>query len=129
MKKIEIKKPQEYLDLIAANKDKYLYNDHPSDGIDLFSDTKIEQIGWHACTFDFLQYRTLAEFMEETCEGTLTFNDHPMGFNAYAIINNPEQAAKQLKEFCIEQIKKENIPKDDYDEDQLEALEFFGIKL
>ena len=128
MKKVEIEKPQEYLDLIAANKDKYLYNDHPSDGIDLFSDDIIEQIGWHACTFDFLQYRILAQFMEENCEGTLTFNDHPMGFNAYAIIDNPKKAAKQLKEFCIEQIKKENVSINECDEDQIEAIKFFGIK-
>ncbi len=129
MKKISIEKPQEYLDLIALNKDKYLYNDHPSDGIDLFCDDKIEQIGWHACTFDFLQYRDLASFMEENCEGELVFNDHPMGFNAYAIIDDPVKTAKQLKEFCIKRIKEENIPADELDEDQLEAMEFFGIKV
>ena len=129
MKKIEIEKPQEYLDLIAKHKSDYLYNDHPSDGIDLFCDDKIEQIGWHACTFDFLQYRDLAQFMEDNCEGTLTFNDHPMGFNAYAIIDDANATAKQLKEFCIQKIKKENISADDYDEDQLEALEFFDIKI
>jgi len=128
MKKVEIEKPQEYLDLIAANKDKYLYNDHPSDGIDLFCDDKIEQIGWHACTFDFLQYRTLAQFMEENCDGTLTFNDHPMGFNAYAIIDDVDKTAEQLKAFCVEQIKKENITLEDCDDDQLEAMEFFGLK-
>jgi len=128
MKKVEIEKPQEYLDLIAQNKDKYLYNDHPSDGIDLFCDDKIEQIGWHACTFDFLQYRTLAQFMEENCDGTLTFNDHPMGFNAYAIIDDVDKTAQQLKAFCVEQIKKENITLEDCDDDQLEAMEFFGLK-
>jgi len=128
MKKVEIEKPQEYLDLIAQNKDKYLYNDHPSDGIDLFSEDKIEQIGWQACTFDFLQYRTLAEFMEENCDGTLTFNDHPMGFNAYAIIDDVDKTAQQLKAFCVEQIKKENITLEDCDDDQLEAMEFFGLK-
>lgn len=129
MKRISIEKPQEYLDLIAKNKNKYLYNDHPSDGIDLFCDDKIEEIGWHACTFDFLQYRDLASFMEDNCDGELIFNDHPMGFNAFAVIDDASKTAIQLKEYCIKKIKEENIPKDDYDDDQLEALEFFGIKV
>ena len=127
MKKTSIEKPQEYLDLIAANKDKYLYNDHPSDGIDLFCDTNIEQIGWHACTFDFLQYRDLAAFMEDNCDGELVFNDHPMGFNAYAIIVDATKTAEQLREFCINKIKEENIPEDELDDDQKEAMEFFKI--
>ena len=128
MKKISIEKPQEFLDLIALNKDKYLYNDHPSDGIDLFCDDNIEQIGWHACTFDFLQYRDLAAFMEEHCDGELVFNDHPMGFNAYAIIEDASKTADQLKNYCIKRINDENIDKNDLDEDQLEAIDFFGIE-
>ena len=127
MEKISIEKPQEYLDLIAKHKNDYLYNDHPSDGIDLFCDDKIEDIGWHACTFDFLQYRDLASFMEDNCDGKFYFNDHPMGFNAFAIISNSQQTAEQLKNYCIKRIKEENIKKDDCDEDQIEALDFFGI--
>jgi hypothetical protein len=129
MKKTSIDKPQEYLDLIAKNKDNYLYNDHPSDGIDLFCDDAIETIGWHACTFDFLQYRDLAKFMEDNCDGELVFNDHPMGFNAYAIIDDATKTAQQLKEFCIDKITKENIPIDELDDDQKEALKFFELKV
>jgi hypothetical protein len=65
--------------------------------------------------------------MEDNCDGTLTYNDHPMGFNAYAIIDNAQITANQLKKYCINEIKKANIPQNEYDNDQLEALEFFGI--
>lgn len=128
MKKISIEKPQEYLDLIAQNKDRYLYNDHPSDGIDLFCDDEIEKIGWYACSFDFLQYRDLAKFMEDNCDGELVYNDHPMGFNAYAIVDDTTKVAIQLKEFCIKRIKEEDVPNDELDEDQLEALSFFDLR-
>ena len=125
MKKIEIEKPAEFLKLIAENKNNYLYNDHPSDGIDLFTDEQIELYGWHAIAFDDITYRVIAEFIEENCEGTFTFNDHPMGFNAYAVLDDVESARVQIKDFIVNKIQTFDLT--DLDDDQKEALEFFAI--
>jgi len=125
MKKIAIEKPAEFLKLIEQNKNRYLYNDHPSDGIDLFTDELIEQYGWHAIAFDNITYRTIATFIEENCEGEFVYHDHPMGFNAYAVLSNLAQAQEQIKIFIIEQINQNDLS--DLDDEQQEAIEFFGI--
>ncbi len=125
MKKNEIKKPDEFLKLIEQKSEDYLYHDHPNDGIDLFSDKELEDMGWHATTFDFITYRDIANFIEDNCEGLLTFNDHPMGFNGFVEVDNIEDVRTQVKQFICEQIK--NNPLKEYDDDQEEALEFFSI--
>jgi hypothetical protein len=126
MKKIEIEKPAEFLKLIEQNKNTYLYNDHPSDGIDLFTDEIIEMYGWHGIAFDNITYRSISEFIEDNCDGEFVYNDHPMGFNAYAILENVEVAREQIKEFIISEIKSSDLT--DLDEDQEEALKFFKIE-
>ena len=126
MKKIEIEKPEEYLKLIEEHKDNYLYHDHPSDGLDVFHDKILEDYGWHGVVFDNITYRDIAEFMEEHCEGEFYYNDHPMGFNGFALApNDMETLRNQVKEFIIAKIKENDLSK--LDDDQQEALEFFGI--
>ena len=127
MKKIEIEKPAEFLKLIEENKNNYLYNDHPSDGIDLFTDEEIEQYGWHAIAFDNITYRIIAQFIEEHCDGEFVFNDHPMGFNAYAVLSDVQKARIQIKDFIVEKIKSFDLTC--LDDDQQEAIKFFGIKI
>lgn len=127
MKKIEIEKPADFMKLAKDKNNKYLYYDHPSDGIDYFNDTQLEDIGWHANAFSFLNYRAIAEFIEENCEGTLTYNDNDLGFNGFVEVEDITKVREQVKEFCSNQIQISNIQ--DYDDDQLEALEFFGIQL
>jgi hypothetical protein len=127
MTKIEIDKPNEFLELIATKHQDYLYQDHPNDGIDLFSDEILEQMGWYSSAFDFITYRDIANFIEDNCEGTLTFNDHPMGFNGFVEVDDIHDVRIKVKQFIINKIK-EN-PLTEYDEDQKEALDFFSIKL
>ncbi len=125
MEKIEIEKPDEFLKLVESKKNEYLYHDHPSDGLDLFTDEVVEDYGWHAISFDFITYRGIAEFIENNCDGKFYFNDHPMGFNGFVIVDDIEKTREQIKVYIIEQIKANPI--DDLDDDQEEALEFFGI--
>ncbi len=125
MKKNEIDKPDEFLKLIDVKQNDFLYQDHPNDGIDLFCDSQLEDMGWNSSTFDFITYRDIASFIEENCEGTITFNDHPMGFNGFVEVDNIEDVRSQVKGFIVSQIKANKL--DDYDDDQLEALEFFNI--
>jgi len=127
MKKVEIDKPDDFLKLIAVKKNDYLYHDHPNDGLDLFCDDELEDIGWQSSAFDFIKYRDIAEFIEENCEGTLTFNDHPMGFNGFVEVDNIQDVRKQVRDFIVKTIK--DNPLEFYDDDQEEALDFFNIKL
>ena len=125
MKKVEIEKSDEFLELIASKKNDYLYHDHPNDGLDIFTDEKLELIGWHSSAFDFIKYRNIAEFIEENCEGTLTFNDHPMGFNGFVEVDDIKDVRVKVKAFIIEQINANKL--DVYDKDQQEALDFFVL--
>jgi len=126
MTKIEIEKPEEYLALVAKKAKEYLYHDHPTEGIDFFCDDELENIGWHSSVFEFITYRDIAEFIESNCEGTLTFNDHPMGFNGFVEVDDIEDVRKKVKQFVIDKIKSNKL--DEYDDDQKESLEFFCIK-
>lgn len=127
LKKIDIEKPDVFLKLVEENKNNYLYHDHPSDGLDLFTDEQIENYGWHAVTFEEIKYRDIAQFIEENCEGTFTFNDHPMGFNGYVIVDDIEQVRIEVKGYIINKIK--SLDLSDLDDDQKEAVEFFDIKV
>ncbi len=127
MKKVEIEKPEEYLALVAKKAKEYLYHDHPTEGIDFFCDDELENIGWNASVFDFLTYRELAEFIEENCEGTLTFNDHPMGFNGFVEVDDIKDVREKVKQFVTEKIKSNKL--DEYDDDQKESLAFFEITI
>ena len=126
MNKVEIEKPDEFLKLVQQKSKEYLYHDHPNDGIDFFCDDQLEQIGWHGVTFDCVTYRDIANFIEENCKGTLYFNDHPMGFNGFVIVDDIDDVRKKVFIYVKDQIQA-NMP-DELDEDQKEALEFFGLK-
>jgi len=125
LKKIEIEKPQDFLDTCEAKSKEFLYHDHPNEGIDYFNDTVLEDIGWHVNAFG-ITYRDIAEHIEENCEGTLTFNDHTLGFNGFVEIEDIEDVRVKVKQFAIDSIKAKNIS--ELDGDQEEALEFFGLK-
>lgn len=127
MERIEVEKPEEYLALVAKKAKEYLYHDHPTEGIDFFCDDELENIGWHASVFDFLTYRGIAEFIEENCDGTLTFNDHPMGFNGFVEVENIEDVREKVQQFIIDKIKSNKL--DEYDDDQKKSLDFFGIEI
>ena len=128
MKKVEIEKPDDFLKLVESKAKEYLYHDHPSEGIDLFCDDKIEELGYESVVFDCITYRGIAQFIEQNCDGTLTYNDHPMGFNGFVIVDDIEDTRKKVRQYIIDTIKKQNYNKSDLDDEQLEALEFLGIK-
>ncbi|MEA3497593.1 MAG: hypothetical protein U9R16_00905 [Campylobacterota bacterium] len=125
MKKVEIDKPDDFLQLVASKKDDYLYHDHPNEGIDLFCDDELESLGYECVVFDFITYRGISEFIEDNCEGTLTFVNHPMGFNGFVEVDNIEDVRAKVKQYIIDQIRAN--PLDEYDDDQKEALKFLGI--
>lgn len=123
--KKEIENPQEYLELMQSKAKELLYHDHPNEGIDYFNDTILEDIGWHINAFG-VTYRDIAEYIEENCEGSITFNDHSLGFNGFIEVNDIEDVRKKVKHFAINSIQAKNIS--EFDEEQEEALKFFGLK-
>lgn len=127
MKKIEIDKPDDFLKLIQEKRNDFLYQDHPNDGIDLFNDEELEELGYQSVVFDFITYRGIAEFIEDNCEGTLTFNNHPMGFNGFVEIDDIEDVRTKVKSYIIEQIQNNKL--DEYDDEQKECLAFLNIEI
>jgi len=125
MKKVEIEKPDEFLKLVQ--KHDYLYHDHPNEGIDLFCDDYLESLGYECVVFDFITYRGIADFIEENCEGTLTFVNHPMGFNGFVEVDNIEDVRKKVKQYIIDTIKATNYNLNDLDDDQLSTLKLLGL--
>jgi len=127
MKKIEIEKPDDFLKLVESKAKEYLYHDHPSEGIDLFCDDEIEELGYESVVFDCITYRQIAQFIEQNCEGTLIFNDHPMGFNGFVIVDDIIDTRKKVKQYIIDTINAKNYNKDDLDDDQLATLKLLGL--
>jgi len=127
VKKVEIEKPDDFLKLVESKKFEYLYHDHPSDGIDLFCDDEVEKLGYESVVFDCITYRQIAEFIENNCSGTLYYNDHPMGFNGFVIIDDIEDTRKKVKKYIIDTIKSEHYDLNELDSEQLEAFKFLGI--
>lgn len=127
MKKVEIEKPDDFLKLLEKKRDTFLYQDHPNDGIDLFCDEEIEELGYESVVFDFIKYRDIAEFIENNCKGTLTFNNHPMGFNGFVEVDDIEDVRKKVKSYITAQILLNKL--EEYNDEQKECLEFLNIKI
>jgi len=125
IKKNEIENPQEFLDQCEAKSKEFLYHDHPNEGIDFFQDKILEDIGWHANTFG-ITYRDIVDYIEANCEGTLTFNDHTLGFNGFVEVDDIEDVRSKVKQFAIDTINKKAL--NDFDDEQKEALEYFNLK-
>ncbi|MEA3315421.1 MAG: hypothetical protein U9Q30_06180 [Campylobacterota bacterium] len=127
MKKVEIEKPDGFLKLVHEKRNSFLYHDHPNDGIDLFCDEEVEELGYESVVFDFITYRGIAEFIEANCEGTLTFNNHPMGFNGFVEVDDIEDVRKKVKSYITAQIVLNRL--EEYDDEQKECLDFLNIKI
>lgn len=107
------------------------YFDHQTDGVEVFEDRVLEDIGWHAIPFN-INYRQLTAYLEEQCEGTFLFYDNGMHFNGLVILDDIEDAKEKMTTYVVNEIKKKidngEIALDDLDEDQEESLAFFNIK-
>lgn len=126
----KIKPLNNWQKIIGMNAENMLYFDHQSDGVEIFEDKVLEDYGWHASALE-INYRTISDFIEETCDGTLLCYDNEIQFNGFALIDNIEEARIQVKSFIIEKTKqniKDGLVELD-DDDVIEALEFFNLEL
>ena len=125
-----IKPLNNWQNIIDLNKDNMLYFDHQSDGVEIFEDKDLEDYGWHASALE-VDYRTISEFIEDNCEGTLLCYDNEIQFNGFVIVNSIEDTRSKVRSFIVEKTKvniEDSIIELD-DEDVVEALEFFEIEV
>lgn len=126
----KIKPVSNWQNIIEMNKYNMLYFDHQSDGVEIFEDQTLEDYGWQASVLE-INYREISEFIESSCEGILLFYDNTVQFNGFVIVDDIEDVKLKVKEYIINKakvnIEKEIIDLDD--EDVIEALEFFEIKV
>ncbi len=117
-------------DVILLNQPRMLYYDHQTDGVELFEDKELEDIGWNAVACD-ITYREISEFIEDKCNGTLVFYDNEIQFNGFVIADDIVQIRKIVKYYIKRNIneKMKNDLIDIEDDDIIEALEFFEIKV
>lgn len=126
----KIKPVVNWQNIIDMNKENMLYFDHQSDGVEIFEDKTLENYGWHASDLE-INYRELSEFIEENCSGTLLCYDNEIQFSGFVIVDDIEEVRTKVKEFIIEKAKKniEDEIIDIEDDDVIEALDFFGIRI
>lgn len=116
--------------IISLNKSNMLYFDHHTDGVEIFEDDELEQIGWQATACD-IQYRELTNFIESNCSGNLIYYENDIQFNGFVIVDDLIETRTKVKEFIVQKIKEkiENDLIDLDDEDVIEALEYFEIEV
>ena len=128
-----IKAFSNWQNIIEFNTDKASYDDTTADGVAEFSNKELEDIGWHATEFN-IKYRTLVEVLEEKCEGVLLCieQEEPYQFSGLGFLSDDNHAKEVLFNYCKDEIKKlmaedEDYAKENLEDDELEAAEFFGL--
>lgn len=126
----KIKPLNNWQNIIGMNKDNMLYFDHQSDGVEIFEDKELEDYGWHASVLE-INYRQIADFIEENCDGILVCYDNQVQFNGFVFVDDIKKVRIQVKEFIIKQTKQNIEDKliELDDEDAIESFEFFGIEV
>ena len=131
--RVLIKAFSNWQEIIGFNTQRASYDDTTADGVAEFSNKNLEDIGWQATEFG-ITYRTLVEYLEEKCEGTLICieQEDPYQFSGLGFIANNEDAKEILFDYCQNKIKKlvnEEVEynKDNITDDEKEAAEFFKV--
>lgn len=116
--------------IIKLNENAMLYFDHQTDGVEIFEDKELEDMGWNSIPCD-INYREISDFIEANCKGTLVYYDNGIQFNGFVIIEDINEVRLKVKDYLIKTIK-QKIEEDliDIEEDDvIESLEFFNIKV
>lgn len=129
--RVLIKAFSNWQEIIGFNTARATYNDTTADGVDEFSTKEMEDIGWHAAEFN-IKYRTLVDVLEEKCDGTLICieQEEPYQFSGLGFVDDLHNARDVLFDFCQREVKRliaedEDFAKENLNDDELEAAEFF----
>ena len=120
--------------LIALNTPRSSYDDTTADGIAEFSNKDLEEIGWQATEFN-IDYRNLAEHLEEKCEGiTLCIEqEEPQyQFSGLGFVFDDEDAQKVMFAYAKNHVQNmmdthEEFKIDTLTDDEEDAAKFFGL--
>ncbi len=130
--RVLVKAFSNWQELIGINTPRATYDDTTADGVAEFSNKELENIGWQITEFN-VKYRELVEVLEEKCEGTILCieQEEPYQFSGLGFIADDAQAQKTLFEYCQaivkEKLDNDDFDRDDLDDDQEEAAEFFKL--
>ena len=131
--RILIKAFANWQELIGLNTPRASYDDTTADGVADFSNSTLEDIGWHATEFN-IDYRTLVEVLEDRCEGIILCieQEDPYQFSGLGFLSDDEDAIEVLFNYCQTKIKDmiENDPdfkREELTDDEEEAAEFFKL--
>lgn len=117
--------------VISLNQDRMTYFDHQTDGIEVFEEKVLEDIGWQAVSLN-ITYRELCDYLEKHCQGTFVYYDNGMHFNGFVILEDIQDAQVKMHEYVYlriqEKINQEELVLDDLEDDEKEALTFFKYK-
>jgi len=130
--RVLVKAFSNWQELIGLNTPRSSYDDTTADGVAEFANKELENIGWQITEFS-IRYRELVEVLEEKCEGTILCieQEEPQyQFSGLGFIADDKEAAKVLYDYCQAIVKDklandDDFDKDDLDDDQEEAAEFF----
>ncbi len=113
-------------EVMKINTDRMLYLDHPTDGIENFNDSFIEDLCFEAVVLD-IEYRDIADFIENNCEGTFVYYENDIQFSGFAVVDNIEMTRKQIVGFLQskinEKLKSGELDKESFDGEQETAYE------
>ena len=117
--------------IIAMNQDRMSYFDHQTDGIEVFEDKELEDIGWQAVSLN-INYRELCSYIEKECQGIFVYYDNGMHFNGFVILKHIQEVKEKMHEYVKlrikEKIENEELFLDELDDDEKKALMFFNYK-
>jgi len=131
--RVLIKAFSNWQELIGINISRASYDDTTADGVAEFSCKQLEDIGWQVTEFN-LRYRELVEVLEENCDGIVLCieQEEPYQFSGLGFLSDDNEAQKVMFNYCQNYVKDklendEDFVKDELDDDQLEAVEFFKL--
>lgn len=114
-------------EVIQINTNRMLYLDHPTDGIDIFTDEMIEELCFEAISLD-ITYRDIADFIEKNCEGTFVYYENDIQFSGFAVIEDIQITREKIKEYLKntiqDKINEGLLDPQNLDYEQQEAYEF-----
>jgi len=133
--RILIKAFANWQELIGVNTPRASYDDTTNDGVDLFSNEDLEELGWQATEFS-IPYRVFVELLEEKCAGTILCiekEEPSYQFSGLGFIEDNKEAYKVMFDFAKSKINdvithNENFKDEFLSDDQIEALEYFKLR-
>ncbi|MFA7084625.1 MAG: hypothetical protein WC141_08835 [Arcobacteraceae bacterium] len=127
----EIRPVGAWLEIIGLNQGRMTYFDHQTDGVEIFEEKELEDIGWQAVSLN-IKYRDICMHLEKECEGFLIYYDNGMHFNGFVIVKSIEEAKGKMHQLVHahieEKIKDEELILDELEDDEKQALAFFKYK-